>query len=114
MILLKEQKQSKGIIGWCSNCNVPILDARICGICSSESEPLPVRKGNLKPLFITETKFYNEIIDKFLGITHDLLPSNLSFVSNGSIIVDGQKAFRVSLKDNEWNVKAYGNLKLEI
>lgn len=99
------------LIGWCFNCNVPILDAKVCGICSSESSPLPVRRGDLKPIFSVEKKFYNKIIDKSLGISHDLLPSNLCFISNGSIIVDGQKAFRIFLKDNEWNAKAYGNFE---
>ena len=99
------------LIGWCFNCNVPILDTKVCGICSSESSPLPVRRGDLKPIFPTEKKIYNEIIDKSLGISHDLLPSNLSFISNGSIIVDGQKAFRIFLKDNEWNAKTYGDFE---
>jgi len=108
----KDGKVRKGVLGWCSNCNVPILDGTICGICSSQSNLLPIRKGDLKPVFQPEKEFYNEVIDKSLGITHDLLPSDACFASNGSIIVDGENAFRIFLEDNEWKAEANGDFQV--
>lgn len=103
------------LIGWCSNCNVPVLNAKTCGICSLKSSPMSVRRGDLKPVFPPEKKFYNEIIDKSLGINKDLLPPGLCFSSRGSIIIDGQKPFRIlfSRKNFEWEVKINKNCELK-
>ena len=102
------------LIGWCPNCNVPILNAKNCGICSSKSSLLSVSRGDMKPVFPQEKKFYNEIIDKSLGISEDLLPSGLCFSSNGSIIVDGQKPFRIALSKNNLEWEAEINWDCEI
>ena len=47
--------RDKNIIGWCNNCNVPILDAKRCGICGRQSVKLDLRfKGEVRPLFPAE------------------------------------------------------------
>jgi phosphoadenosine phosphosulfate reductase len=110
---LSEGKWTKlGIVGWCFNCNVPILDSKPCGICSSETQPLPFSKGSLKPVFSEEKKFYNSIIDLSLGIPQDLLPQEECFVSNGSIVVDGRRVFKIFFTDNEWRAESYGNYEV--
>jgi len=110
---LSERNRSRvGAVGWCSNCNVPILDGKPCGICSSKSALLPITRGNLKPIFQPEKKFYNQIIDKFLGVSYDLLPPDECFVSDGSIVVDGQKAFRIFFADDEWKAEAHGDYEV--
>jgi len=101
-----------GAVGWCFNCNVPILDGKPCGICSSESENLPIRLGELKPIFQKEKSFYNQVIDRSLGISRDLLPANECFFSNGSIVVDGQRTFRIFFADDEWKAETYGNYEV--
>jgi phosphoadenosine phosphosulfate reductase len=101
-----------GVVGWCSNCNVPILDGKSCGICSSMSTPLPISRGDLKPIFQPEKKFYNHVIDESLGISQDLLPPEECFVSNGSIVVDGHKAFRIFFAENMWKAEAYDNYQV--
>lgn len=101
---------STGAVGWCCDCNVPVLDAGTCGICSSESEVL-LTKGELKPVFPYEKKFYNEIIDKSLGIHDDLLPQGLCFMSSRSIIVDGLKVFRIFLQKLQWKARSYGDYR---
>jgi len=103
----EEKRPKNGVVGWCSYCNVPVLDGKQCGICSSESKPLPIFRGELKPIFPIEKKFYNEVIDKSLGIPYDLLPLKKCFFSNGSILVDGQKAFRIFFVGDEWKAQAY-------
>lgn len=95
-----------GEIGWCDKCNVPIMDAGTCGICSSQSRNLPVGRGNLKPIFQPEKKFCNEIINQSLKISYNLISSNLCFRSSGWIVVDGQKVFRIFLEKKNLTWKA--------
>jgi hypothetical protein len=106
-----ERKLGPEPLGWCFNCNVPILDAKACGICSSESVPLHVAGAHLKPIFKYEKRFHNQVIDRSLGISQDLLPANQCFVSRSSIVVDGKKAFRVFHEDSDWKAETFGDYK---
>jgi len=112
MQLSEGKKPKLGVVGWCSTCNVPILDCKPCGICSSKSHPLPINRGELKPIFPNEKKFYNQVIDESLRISYDLLPPEECFVSKGSIVVDGQKAFRIFFAEDEWKAEAYRNYEV--
>jgi len=111
MTVPDEKRLAQEALGWCLKCNVPILDARTCGMCSSESVPLHVAGEHLKPIFKFEKRFYNQVIDKSLEISQDLLPANQCFVSKGSIVVDGKKAFRVFYEDSDWRAEAFGRYK---
>ncbi|MDH5788447.1 MAG: phosphoadenosine phosphosulfate reductase family protein, partial [Candidatus Bathyarchaeota archaeon] len=94
-------------ISWCPNCNVPVLNEGPCKNCSSETRRIPVNSSRLKPVFSEEKRFYNQIIDKSLSTSDDLLPSDECFISCGSVVVDGQKAFRISFTEGEWKAKAF-------
>lgn len=87
-----------------------------CELCSEDSTTsIKVNGGNLKPIFNYEKKFYNEIIDKTFGLSDDLIPPNLCFSSNGYIIVDGNKVFKIFLdKENlEWKAKTHQTYNLQ-
>lgn len=104
-------------IGWCDNCNVPILDARKCGICGSESTP--IRSHEVKPIFHHEKKRIRELL-LTEGLDEKFLPHELSFRdSHGFILADGLKVLQVSFsqKDGRWRAKKtkaveHENLKL--
>jgi len=92
-------------LGWCENCNVPILDARECGICGSESTAIKSRE--VKPIFHHEKERLREIL-LAEGLNEKLLPKELIFRdSQGYILADGLKVLQVSFsqKENRWRAK---------
>lgn len=82
-------------VGWCDNCNVPILDACECGLCGSSTRRLSVGKGEVKPVFDIEKEWYGEILDKSGYKASKFIPDGLCFYNRGEIIVDGRKVFRI-------------------
>jgi len=100
-------------IGWCENCNVPILDARECGICGSESNP--IRSREVKPIFHHEKKRIRELL-LTEGLDEKFLPHELSFRdSHGFILADGLKVLQISFsqKEGKWRAKKTKAMKNE-
>ena len=84
-------------VGWCENCNVPIINARDCGLCGSSTKKLKLYDGELKPVFPAEKRRYKEVIALTLGMeTANAIPRGLCFYSKmGELIIDGEKVFRI-------------------
>jgi phosphoadenosine phosphosulfate reductase len=93
------------VIGWCNDCNVPILDARECGICGSESKV--IKSHEVKPIFHSEREKIQELLFQ-QGFDEHLIPEKLSFRDvQGYLLADGIKFLRVAFseRDNNWYVK---------
>ncbi|MFC1722917.1 phosphoadenosine phosphosulfate reductase family protein [Nanoarchaeota archaeon] len=102
-------------IGWCENCNVPLLDKR-CDICHVKGKAIYMRnKGEIRPLFQQELDYINSIMEKTYGVTQVLPPT--SFVNDsldrreyGEVMVDGKNLCSLSFVNNRWRVKPYLDL----
>lgn len=104
------------VLGWCKNCNVPILDAHPCGICGEDSYVIKSRE--VKPLFSLEKKRIEKLLIE--NRSQISLPvDTYSFIDlMGFVIVDGFKIFRVNFseKTEKWQIhetKSSKNLKKE-
>ena len=97
-------------ISWCPGCNVPILtDDENCPLCGYKLNSLAVGKGEVRPVFEPEKEWYRELL-LFEGKDPDVwLPGGLAFYYRGSIIVGGEKVFRVTYdeEDRTWKVKFF-------
>ena len=98
-------------VGWCDNCNLPVLDALPCGICHSPSRKLRLSKAELKPIFGEERKLYERILSShFNGVSNLVLPDGMCFYNiMGEVIIDGKKIFRPSVdrKTRRWTAKFF-------
>ena len=97
-------------VGWCSNCNVPILDGHKCGICHSRSFKLKFPKAELKPIFEEEKNLYRKILAKNGMLSLELFPEGVSFYNiMGEVVIDGRKVFRLSYdeKAKDWRVRFF-------
>jgi len=104
-------------VGWCNNCNVPILDGRECGICHSRSLKLKFPKAELKPIFKEEKSLYRKILAENGVFSHDIFPKGMSFYNiMGEVVIDGNKVFRLSYdeKKQDWRVKFFKNFENEV
>lgn len=85
------------VVGWCDNCNVPILDGRKCGICHTRSRRIKFLKAELKPIFEQEKALYRKIFATSGGFSYDCWSKGMMFYNiMGEVIVDGRKIFRIS------------------
>jgi phosphoadenosine phosphosulfate reductase len=96
-------------IYWCATCNIPILKEDICPLCGCPGEPAYLGKGEIRPIFDLEKKWYKELLTSDGHDPEKYLPSGLCLYYNGSVIVDGKKIFRVTFdeKDSRWKIKFY-------
>ena len=99
-------------VGWCDNCNVPVLDASNCGICQHSSRRLRLTKAELKPIFEEEKELYEKIIsqDSTRTSRQVFLPKGMCFYNiMGEVIIDGKKIFRLSLdrETKRWTIKFF-------
>jgi len=97
-------------VGWCDNCNVPVLDGRKCGACHGRSTKLKFPKAELKPIFDEEKRLYQKILSKKRVVSGGLLPKGLCFYNiMGEVVIDGRKVFRLSFdeKSQDWKVKFF-------
>lgn len=109
----------KNEIGWCNNCNVPILDGKLCGICNTQSKKLNLKfKGEIRPFFPKEETFIKRIIfsyfsDNFLS---ELDKNSILFFNEtsrteyrGDIIIDGKTLFQIihNSEKKGWEIKPY-------
>jgi len=97
-------------VGWCDNCNVPILDAQNCGICNSHSRRLRFPKAELKPIFEKEKELYKKVLAKNGFSSCDIFPKGTCFYNiMGEVIIDGGKVFRVSYDGSaeDWRIKFF-------
>jgi phosphoadenosine phosphosulfate reductase len=105
-------------VGWCDNCNVPVLDALDCGICNSPSRKLRLSKAELKPIFGEEKKLYEKILSShFNGACGRVFPDGMCFYNiMGEVIIEGKKIFRPSVdkKTRKWTVKFFKPFSEEI
>lgn len=105
-------------VGWCDNCNLPVLDSLYCGICHSPSRKLRLMKGELKPIFEEERKLYEKIFSKhFNGVPVQIFPDGMCFYSiMGEVVIDGKKVFRLSVdrKTRNWTVRFFKPFSEEI
>lgn len=101
-------------IGWCFDCNIPILDSDNCDICSSQTINLNIRDCDLKPIFQEEREFYSKVIGFSLDLASPL-PEGMCFESKGRIIIGGKKLFRVFLdsKNQDWKAVFFSKTKNE-
>lgn len=100
-------------IGWCNNCNVPILDGRNCGICGLHSFKLKFTKAELKPIFKEEKDLYGKVLAKENNHFCNHLPKGLCFYNiMGEIVVDGKKIFRLSYDERKgsWRIAFFNGL----
>ena len=97
-------------ISWCYRCNVPILlDDKFCPLCDHELTIIAVGKGEVRPVFEPEKEWYRELL-RSSGKDPDVwLPQGLAFYYRSSIIVGGEKVFRVTYDegDRTWKVKFF-------
>jgi len=99
-----------GKLGWCDNCNVPILDGLNCGICQNESRPLNFTRTELKPIFPEEANLYRDILARKTPELSNILPDGLSFYNTmGEIVIDGQKVLRLLLdkEKHDWTIRLF-------
>jgi len=102
-------------LGWCHNCNVPVLDAGECGICGAKSEV--IRSHEVKPIFDIEKRKIKDLL-KGQGLSEELIPKNLSFRDiQGYILIDGIKPLRLGFSPEKkmWYIeptKAYEGAKM--
>ena len=109
----------RNILGWCDNCNVPILDAKRCGICGRQSTKLNLRfKGEVRPLFPIEKRMIEGFVieyfsDKLLSGLHEdsvwFFNETSRTEFKGDILIDGKVLFEVyynTLK-RRWRIKPY-------
>jgi len=114
--------RDKNIVGWCNNCNVPILDAKRCGTCNRQSIKLNLRfKGEVRPLFPVEKEKIRRIISEYFSdnLFSELSEDSLWFFNEtsrtefkGDVIMDGKVLFEVhydALK-RRWRIKPYKDL----
>lgn len=97
-------------VGWCENCNVPILDGRNCGICNNRSLKLKFSKAELKPIFEGEKALYKNILAKNGFSPCKIFPRGISFYNiMGEVVIDGRKVFRLSYdeKEQDWRVRLF-------
>ena len=104
-------------VGWCNNCNVPILDGHECGMCHSRSLKLKFPKAELKPIFKEEKNLYRRILAENGVSSHDVFPKGMSFYNiMGEVVIDGSKVFRLSYdeKKQDWRVRFFKNFENEV
>ena len=92
-------------LGWCDQCNVPILDARECGICGSGSRI--IKSHEVKPVFESEREKLRGLLTE-QGYDRRLVPKELSFKDvQGYILTDGIKSLRLAFlpENNRWSVE---------
>jgi len=95
------------VVGWCERCNVPILDARKCGICHAPSSKIRFTKAELRPIFKEEMSFYRKVLDKRDADIASLFPKGTVFHNvMGELIADGKKVLRISYDEDAQNWKA--------
>lgn len=102
------------VLGWCRDCNVPIIDARPCGVCGKDSYVIKSRE--VKPVFSLEKERIEKLLIK--NRSQISLPVNTyTFIDlMGFVIIDGFKIFRVNFseKTKKWQIhetKSSKNLK---
>jgi phosphoadenosine phosphosulfate reductase len=94
-------------VGWCEPCNVPILDARRCGICHTPSSKIRFTKAELRPISKEEMNFYRKALAKTGVDIASLFPKGTVFHNiMGELIADGKKVLRISYDEGEQNWKA--------
>jgi len=109
----------RNIIGWCDNCNVPILDAKRCGVCSRQSKKLNLRfKGEVRPLFPVEKRIINELLNEYFSekLLSNLHKDSIWFFNEtsrtefrGDVIIDGKVLFEIyyDSQQKKWRIKPY-------
>jgi len=107
----------QNVIGWCNNCNVPILDASECGICGKQSIKLNLRfKGEVRPLFTIEKKNIETLVNEYFSdsLLSELDEDSLWFFNEtsrtefkGDVIIDGKVLFEVHYNalEKSWKIK---------
>lgn len=96
-------------IGWCDNCNVPIIDAAKCDLCNSSVRELKLGMGEIKPIFDFEKELYKKILIENGFDPSKLIPEGLCFFNGGELISDGMKVFRLLFDEerNSWRIKLF-------
>ena len=109
----------RNILGWCHNCNVPILEAKRCGICGRQSTKLNLRfKGETRPLFPIEKRTIKALVIEYFSdkLLSDLHEDSIWFFNEtsrtefkGDIIIDGKVLFEVHYNTHRrrWRIKPY-------
>lgn len=94
---------------WCRGCNVPVLTSAVCPLCGGAVQDAMVGNGELRPVFEAEKKWYRELLTASGKEPERYLPENLCFYHRGSVLVDGQKVFRVkyNLAMDKWEIKIF-------
>lgn len=93
---------------WCESCNIPLLSNSHCPVCGKKTIDAKLGKGEIKPIFDDEKKWYKELLTKE-GHDPGILPDSMCFYYRGSIIVDGKKIFRSIYNEEtgKWEVRFY-------
>ena len=76
---------------WCFHCNLPVLEADKCGICSGETEPVELTPpGDVRPAFDCDLKLARSIVDSQFGAVCgiELIPDDIIVLLNKSPALD--------------------------
>jgi len=97
-------------ISWCHECNVPILsDDSFCPLCGHELTVMAVGKGEVRPVFEPEKEWYRDLLQSDGKDPDVWLPGGMAFYYRASIIVGGEKVFRVTFDEvyRKWKIKFF-------
>ena len=94
---------------WCAICNIPIIKNDGCPLCGRPGKPAYLGNGEIRPIFDSEKEWYKELLFSQGYDSDRYLPGGMCFYYNGSVIIDGQKIFRVIFNEREsrWTIKFY-------
>jgi phosphoadenosine phosphosulfate reductase len=75
---------------WCSNCNVPLLDAGICSVCDQRGEELRLYPpADVRPAFENDLKFIRSVIrSQYGGSSEEVIPLNKVVLLNKTPAID--------------------------
>ncbi|MEF8832028.1 MAG: PUA domain-containing protein, partial [Candidatus Thermoplasmatota archaeon] len=86
---------------WCNDCNVPIVEEGVCGICGEESRKVEITPpGDVRPAFDEDIELIRDTIDRQWGdgYSYEIFSKKKPVVLNGipyrdrmdEVIVDGE------------------------
>lgn len=89
------------LLNWCKCCNLPILEAKICGLCGSQTSKVKINPpGDVRPALKGDLNRLRDVIDRKYGknIGYKMLPDDKIILLNkvsslersDEVIVDGQ------------------------
>ncbi|UCF08140.1 MAG: phosphoadenosine phosphosulfate reductase family protein [Thermoplasmata archaeon] len=83
VVVMGVVRLGKLALRWCFSCNIPVLEAAHCGLCSGETDLVDVTPpGDVRPLFERDLELIRETVDKQFG-----KGCGAGFVSDGKIVL---------------------------